>query len=356
MVRTGLKNVGLVLVIAGFFIAVSWRMALQPAGRNGTTMAAQSATTTPASNADTIILQLHWLPQAQFAGYVMALEKGFYREHGLRGVKIGWAGAGDSPLTRLAEGKADFCTAFLSQAVDRCAKGMKIVDIAQIMQKSAMMLVARADSGIKIPADINGKRVQMWGGDFEAQPRAFFKKFKIIPEVIPQGSSIVPFLRGAVPVVSAMYYNEYHKLLEAGLTPNELQPFLFSDYGMDFPEDGLYCTSKTRRDRPAVCRAMAAAVIEGWAYALANEAETLDVVMRYCDRAHTGTNRNHQRWMLRAMGQFIRYRVGDNPKAWGDLSRAEYEKVGRVLQEEKIIKTIPSFESFYQPAKNRGTQ
>jgi NitT/TauT family transport system substrate-binding protein len=304
----------------------------------------------PAQLRNRIVLQLHWQPQAEFAGYMMALEKGFFRRAGLEAVTIEWAGAGDGPLNRLAEGKTDFCTAFLSQAIDRRDDGLDIVNIAQIMQKSAMMLVTRADSGIRTPSDLSGKRVQIWGGDFEVQPRVFFRKFHIAPLIIPQGSSMVPFLRGAVPVASAMYYNEYHKLLEAGLEPKELRTFLFADYGIDFPEDGLYCTGKTRRERPEVCRAVAAAAIRGWAYALANQAETLDVVMRYCDRAHTGTNRNHQRWMLRAMGEFIQYRVGRDPRAWGDLSKAEYEKVARVLREEKIIQSIPPFDVFYRPA------
>lgn len=280
----------------------------------------------------------------------MALERGFYRRHGVGAVAIEWAAAGDSPLGRLAEGRTDFCTAFLSQAIARREKGLDIVNIAQVVQKSAMMLVTRKESGIRVPADLTGKRVQLWGGDFEVQPRAFFRKFNIQPEVIPQGSSIVPFLRGAVPAASAMYYNEYHKLLEAGSDAAELTTFRFSDYGMDFPEDGLYCRGPVRRERADLCAGMAAAVRDGWAYALANEAETLDVVIRYCDRAHVGTNRNHQRWMLRAMGELIRYRVGADPAGWGDLSRVEYEKLAAVLRELKMIEKVPAFEAFYRPA------
>lgn len=296
-----------------------------------------------------IVLQLQWRPQAQFAGYMVAKEKGFYREAGLPEVRLQWYVEGDSPLELVLKVKADFCTAWVSRGIVVRAGGGQVVNIAQLMQKSTLMLVTRRAAHIDKPQDLHGRRVSLWGADFDVQPLALFKKFGIQPQIVPQSYSMTPFLRGAVDAASAMYYNEYHKLIEAGMRREDIRGFFYSDYGMNFPEDGIYCTEKTRRERPEVCRAMVSASIRGWAFALSHETEALDIVMKYCHEAQLATNRNHQRWMLRVIGESIRYRVGPSPSIWGTLSREEYENVANALYEQGLIKTTPPYEEFYQP-------
>ena len=297
-----------------------------------------------------LTLQIHWWPQSQFAGYLVAKEKGYFRAAGLPEVKVVPWHSGDAPAVRLAAGKTDFCTGWLSQMVVARAEGHEVVNIAQIMQQSAVMLVTRRSSGIDKPADMAGRRVGLWGAGLDMLPRAFFKKLGIEPQIVIQSYSISPFLHRAVNVASAMYYNEYHQLLEAGLRPQDLNTFLLADYGLQFPEDGLYCTAATRRARPEQCRALVSASLKGWAYAFEHQAEALKIVMKHCDAVHMPTNRNHQRWMLRAMERFIKHRVGDDPKNWGTLAPDAYQHVGQVMLDQKLIKVIPRFDAFYQPA------
>ena len=91
-----------------------------------------------------------WPPQAQFAGYYVAYEKGFYRRHGLE-VKILRGGPERPPSEMLAQGQADFGTMLLAGAIVKRARGLKLVNIAQIVQRSALMLVARKSRGIMSP-------------------------------------------------------------------------------------------------------------------------------------------------------------------------------------------------------------
>jgi len=297
-----------------------------------------------------ITLQLQWYPQAQFAGYMVAQHKGLFRRAGLEEVRLEWGSADVQPLERLANGEVDFCTAWLSSAIVERAQGRNIVQVAQVLRRSSMMLVVRSDSGIARPGDMSGRRVGLWGGEFDVLPNAFFKKYSVKPVVVPQSNSMVPFLRGAVDVASAMYYNEYHVLFEAGLQEGELRVFALADYGMDFPEDGLYCTATTRQRRPAACAAMVTAVRQGWQEAFANEQETLEVVMDYCARAHVRTNRAHQRWMLRAMKQAM----GDpGGEAWGRLSPEAYAGVAGELRDQGLIDRVPEFATFYRPPTER---
>ena len=286
-----------------------------------------------------------WLPQAQFAGYYVAYEKGFYRKHHLE-VKI-LTGGPERPASEwLAKGRATFCTLFLTDGIDKRARGLKLIDIAQIVQRSALMLVAKKSSGIITPQDMNGKKVGLWLNEFRVQPQAFFRNYGVKVKVIPQWATLNLFLRGGVDVASAMWYNEYHQLLNSGVNPEELTTFLLADYGMNFPEDGIYCLADLANQHPKTCRAFVMASIEGWKYAFAHPEEALDIVMRYVNAANVPSDRVHQKWMLERMRDII-LPTGP-PIPMGTLKQATYEQVGKEMQKSGMIKDIPEYSAFYK--------
>jgi NitT/TauT family transport system substrate-binding protein len=285
-----------------------------------------------------------WQPQSQFAGYYVAYEKGFYRQHGLD-VKILRGGPDWPPSELLSKGTADFGAMMLTTGITKRAQGAPLVNIAQMVQRSALMLVAKKAGGIMRPEDINGKKVGLWGDDFQGQPRAFFRKYNLKVTTIPQGATLNLFLRGGVEVASAMWYNEYHLLLNAGLDPGELTTFWLADYGLNFPEDGIYCLEETVKRHPQRCRNFVKASIEGWQYAFAHPEEALDIVMQYVQAANVPTDRVHQKWMLKCM-QDIMLPAGSH-LPMGTLKEAAYNQVAGELKKDGVIKTIPNFSSFF---------
>jgi NitT/TauT family transport system substrate-binding protein len=285
-----------------------------------------------------------WVPQAQFAGYYVAYEKGFYRRRHLE-VKIRRGGPAWPTSELLAQGRVDFGTMFLTNGIEKRAQGIKLVNIAQIVQRSALMLVAKKAQGILTPADINGKTVGLWGDEFRLQPRAFFHKYHLKVREIPQSATLNLFLRDGVEVASAMWYNEYHQLLNAGLNPKELTIFFMADYGMNFPEDGIYCREVMLKQHPEWCRAFVAASLEGWRYAFAHPEEALDIVMQYVRAANVATNRIHQKWMLARMRDIIQPPGWDRPL--GTLTAEAYMRVATVLKDNGLIARIPKFSEFY---------
>lgn len=296
-----------------------------------------------------VVLQIQWRPQAQFAGYMVAQDKGFFRQAGLKDVRLAWSAAGDRPFDRLAEGKTDFCTGWLSEAIVERAQAKPLVLLAQVFQRSSLTLVVWTRSGIAAPADMTGKRVGLWGGNCDVQAQAFFRKYHVRPTIIPQSTSMVPFLRSAVDVASAMHYNEYYTLIESGVRPEELRVFALADHGVAFPEDGIYCTDRTRRQRGDLCAAMVRACRQGWEYALDHEEETLDIVMRYCRQAGVRTNRHHQQWMLRCVATAIRGRPDAPAAPWGSLSAKAFQSVADALVDQKLIGQAPAYGQFHQP-------
>ncbi len=285
-----------------------------------------------------------WSPQAQFAGYYVAFEKGFYKKEGID-LTILPGGPKSSPIDFLKQKKADFASLWLSTAIQQRARGLKLAAIAQIMQRSALMLVARKSSGIEKPADLNGKTVGLWGADYQIPANAFFRKFKLDVRPVEQSFSVNLFLRGGVDVASAMWYNEYHILLNAGLDAEELRPFFFHEYGLNFPEDGLYVLEETRAADPELVRSFTRASLEGWRYAFAHPEDALEITLKYIEQARLPVNRAHQRWMLARMQDLSRPAEGKTP--FGELDRADYEFVARELRSAGLIPAILEYGAFF---------
>ncbi|CAG36135.1 ABC transporter substrate-binding protein [Desulfotalea psychrophila] len=249
-------------------------------------------------------LALQWYPQAQFAGYYMAHEKGIYASHGLE-VEILPGSANMNGCEKVRLGKAEFATAFLSDALQLRSQGVPLVNVGQFVQRSALMLVARKDSGIKTIHDLDGARIGTWGEDFCLQPKALFKREGLNVTLVRQSQSFELFMRGGIDVGLAMWYNEYHRLLSYGLNEDEMTIFFFSDLEMNLPEDGIYSLESTFNESPETAQTLVEATAEGWLYAFAHPEETVDTMLRIMKESKVKANRAHQTWMLDRMKDLL---------------------------------------------------
>lgn len=129
--------------------------------------AALGAMSTMAQAADDLTLQLKWVTQAQFGGYYVALDKGFYEEEGLN-VTIKPGGPDIAPTQVLAGGGADVTVEWMPAALAAREKGLPMVNIAQPFKSSGMMLTCRKDAGISSADDFAGKTLGVWffGNEF----------------------------------------------------------------------------------------------------------------------------------------------------------------------------------------------
>jgi len=285
-----------------------------------------------------------WSPQAQFAGYYVAYKKGFYKDHGID-LTILQGGPDRPPLLFLTEGKTDFASSWLSTGLRWRSSGHKVINICQIVQRSALMLIAKKSHLITTPRDMDGKKVSLWGDEFQIQPRAFFRKYDLNVETIPQAFSVNLFLRDGVDVASATWYNEYHTIINSGVDPDELRTFFFHEHGLNFPEDGIYTLEETFKRDPSLSCAFVKASIEGWVYAFSHPDEALDIVLRFIEQAKIPANRTHQKWMLNRMKDLVV--ISDSPGSMGRLQQTDYQNVSHVLNESGVIETMPEFKSFF---------
>jgi NitT/TauT family transport system substrate-binding protein len=298
------------------------------------------AAETPLKNAS---LMPMWSPQAQFAGYYVALDKGIYARHGID-LKILRAGPGYSPAEALKKGDVDFAILWLTTALQHRAAGTELVNLAQIVQRSSVMLISKKTAGIKTINDMDGKKVGLWEGDVSIPPRTLFARHGIKVRVVRQSQTVNLFLRGGIDVASAMWFNEYHTILNSGVDPEELNTIFLSDQGMNFPEDGIYTMEKTVQKDPALAAAFVDASLEGWRHAFDHPDEALDIVIKYMREAKLPANRMHQKWMLERMRDLMM--PVDSQARLGYLMEQDYKAVGHTMQSNGLIRSYPDYSAF----------
>ncbi len=283
--------------------------------------------------AEKVTIQLKWVTQAQFAGYYVAQDKGYYQAAGLD-VTIKPGGPDIAPPQVIAGGGADVIIDWMPSALASREKGVALVNIAQIFKKSGMMLTCRKDSGIKSPSDFRGKTLGVWFYGNEYPFLSWMSKLGIPTtggsngvKVLRQGFNVDPILQKQAECVSTMTYNEYWQVVDAGLSPSELIVYKYEEQGVATLEDGLYVLEDNLKNAAFVNKMgrFLRASIKGWKYAGDHPDEAADIVLENDD---TGAQtEKHQRRMMREISKLL----GNQPQGVGYLVPADYERTVEVL-------------------------
>lgn len=279
-----------------------------------------------AQAADPLTLQLKWVTQAQFAGYYVAKDKGFYEEENLD-VTIQPGGPDIAPTQVLAGGGADVTVEWMPAALAAREKGLPIVNIAQPFKSSGMMLTCLKETGIADPAtDFKGKTLGVWFFGNEYPFISWMNHLGVStdggPEgvtVLKQGFNVDPLLQKQADCISTMTYNEYGQVLDAGISPEDLVTFKYEDQGVATLEDGLYALEETLAD-PAMADRLVRFVrasMKGWKYAEENPEEAARIVL---ENDETGAQTEaHQ---TRMMQEVAKLTAGLD----GTLDEADYQR------------------------------
>jgi len=280
--------------------------------------------------ADKVTLQLKWVTQAQFAGYYVAKDKGFYKDEGLD-VMIKPGGPDVAPEQVLAGGGADVVVDWMPGALAAREKGAPMVNIAQPFKRSGMEMTCRAETGVKTPADLKGRTLGVWFSGNEYPFLNWMSKLGFKTDgssggvkVLKQNFNVDPLLQKQADCISTMTYNEYWQVIDAGYKPEQLVVFKYEDQGVATLEDGLYVMEDKLKD-PAFVDKMARFVrasLKGWAWARANSDAAAKIVL---DNDATGAQtEKHQ---VRMMGEINKLTEGSD----GKLDPADYARTVKTL-------------------------
>ncbi len=243
---------------------------------------------------DKLIFTPQWSAQAQFAGYYVAQEKGFYKQAGIN-VEIVHPSVTQSAMSRIRNNESHATTLQLVQAMDIIDNGIPLVNILQTSMNNALVIASRRN---KNPLTQKGAKVGIWNAGFGQIAICMSIKEGLDYQWIPYASNINLFVSGAIDATLAMSYNEYYQLVQAGFIPTKDNVYRFCEHGYNVQEDGVYMARDYYMKHKEQAHRFAAASRKGWEWAAAHPEETLDIVMRYVQKDHIATNRILQQLML----------------------------------------------------------
>ncbi len=290
--------------------------------------------------ADALTLQLKWVTQAQFAGYLVAESKGFYDEEDID-LTILPGGPNIAPEQVIAGGGADIIVTWMAAGLAARDTGVPLVNIAQPFKRSGLMMICPVEKEIKTVADFPGHTLGVWFFGNEYPFFAWMNKEGIKTDgseggvtVLQQSFDIQPMIQGQADCISVMSYNEYGQALDAGYGPDNLTIFNYTEMGNDLLEDGLYVMEDSLTD-PAKVDAytrFVRASMKGWDYALKNPEEAAQIVV---DMDETGAAElAHQLYMVGEVSKLV-------DAADPALDMTTYDRTVKALLDQSIIKTQP---------------
>ena len=251
-------------------------------------------TFTIAGAQEKFIFTPQWTAQAQFAGYYVAQEMGFYYKAGID-VEIVHPSVTQTAISRIRNNSSQATTLQLAQAMEIANDGIPLVNILQTSMNNAMVIVSRRGMN---PLKQTGAKVGIWNAGFGQIAIGMSLKENLDYRWTPFANSVNLFISGAIDATLAMSYNEYYQLIQTGFELNEDCVYRFRDHGYNIQEDGVYMTKDYYESHKDQAKKFAEASRQGWEWAIQNPEETLEIVMKYVQKDHIATNRVLQKLML----------------------------------------------------------
>jgi NitT/TauT family transport system substrate-binding protein len=292
-----------------------------------------------------VTIQLQWVTQSQFAGYYAAKAKGFYADEGLD-VTIKEGAVDIVPQQVLASGQSEFAVSWVPKALVTREEGAKIVNIAQVFQRSGTLQVSWADAGITKPEDWKGKKVGTWGfgNEFEllaAISRAGLNKDTDLT-IVSQNFDMNALLNREIDAAQAMTYNEYAQVLEAInpatgklYQPEDLIVIDYNKVGTAMLQDAIWAREDWLGDakNQDIAVRFLRATFKGWVFCRDNFDECVQIVL---DAGPT-LGKGHMTWQLNEINKLI----WPSPAGIGVMDAALWKQTADVAVSTGNLKAAP---------------
>src|SRR3954468_4527330 len=280
----------------------------------GVTACSSSKSSDSGAKLTKVTLQLQWVTQGQFAGYIAAFAHGFYKQQGLD-VTIKPAGTDTVPQTTVDDGgSADYAIAWVPKALQSREKGANITDVGQVFQRSGTLQISFKDKNITSAAQLKGKTVGDWGFGNEYELFAGMTKDGLDPgkdvKIVTQQFDMNAFLAGDIDAAQAMIYNEYAQVLEAKnpktgklYQPADLNAINWNDVGTAMLQDAIWTNTKKLQDpkfQDTTVKFLTASY-QGWIYCAEHAQECRDMVVQ----AGSRLGASHQLWQVNEVNKLI---------------------------------------------------
>lgn len=268
-----------------------------------------------------VVLQLRWHHQFQFAGYYAAKEKGFFKAQGLD-VQILKGGSHVDTVGQVVSEMADFGVTNAEVLLARLKHNRPVVLVSSIFQHSPLAFITRQSSGIRDIQDLVGKQVKMAGLPVGIELHAAMLKHGVNINnigVVKDNGRLDQLFDPDIHAHAIYLTNQPFYYIQKNIPYRLLRP---SDYGVDFYGDSIITSEAFSKKYPETVVAFKTAAIAGWKYALTHKAELIDIIQ---EKYNSSKDRAHLEFEAQAIERFIIPDFVDighiNPDRWDQIAK-----------------------------------
>ena len=296
-----------------------------------------------------VSLQLHWKYQFEFAGFIAAKEKGFYKDAGLE-VSLKEYEFGMDIEKDVLSGKSEYGI-YNSLSLLDYLREKPIVLVASYFKRAALVLVTTPD--IKSPKDLVGKKIMAaTKEDFILNYQPYFDAYGVSVDdvtLVPHSYGIEEFINGEISALTAFVSNELYRLDERGIKYNILDP---SDENLYVLQLELITSKAEVTKHPKRVEAFKQASLKGWEYALSHKEEIVNIIYNKYSKKISKKNMMNEAFGVEKLILPYTYNIGSIDKnfLYKQLKLfKEYYKVGEskslegYLFEEIVSEGAPLF-------------
>lgn len=262
-----------------------------------------------------IRLPMGFIPSVQFAPFYVAVDKGYFAAEGIE-LEFDYSFETDG-VGFVGANKLPFAVVSGEQVLLARAQGLPVVYVMAWFQKFPVAVIAKADSGITQPADLQGKKIGtplLNGANFVGL-RALLAKAGVKAEDVTVeaiGFNQVPALSaGQVDAVVVYANNEPIRLAALG---EKLNTIPVGDF-VSLAANGLLTNEDTLAQEPELIRSFVRALTKGIQDTIANPDEAYTLCKKYV--AELKDDAVEKQVLAATIDMWKTDRIGySNPAAW----------------------------------------
>ena len=238
-------------------------------------------------------VQLRWALGAEFAGYVAAIDQGYFESEGLDVTLV----EGGPDLAPEVAGSAidgpEFTVSWVPRVLTaRATATSDLVDIGQFFHRSSTLTMAFRDQEVTAPADFKGKKVGVLPGGDRLEVTAAMRRAGVDPEAHAQladlGAGVDPLLTGQVDVAQVTIHDTYARVLEATdrrtgkpYQTTDFDVINLDDEGTAMLQDAVFTRASwlAREGHEAIATSFLKAAALGWMYCRDHPSDCVDSVV-----------------------------------------------------------------------------
>jgi NitT/TauT family transport system substrate-binding protein len=221
-----------------------------------------------------VTYQLGFVPNAQYAGFLLALDRGYFEDEGLD-LTMKPSGPTANPTLQLAQGNVDMTDIPLSEGMNAVAGGADINLVAQTAQQNPIRYITMKDIPLNDPSDLEGRVIEIQqAGGLTPELRVLLDSVGLSEDdvTIRQGDFLgSDWFAGRTEVFPYRIYGHENILAQQGINyPQDVNVLDPNDYGAGIADEGMWVNGDFLSENPAAVACVLRAARRGWEDAIAN--------------------------------------------------------------------------------------